>query len=162
MTVSEKYAERFRIRYESFRTGCDSAEEMGLWDKENLGEMEVFYLNDITAVILRLIASDGIISGKEVDFVNRAFEFDYTLEELSGIYENCREQIGDSFEGLFEAGIRELNRINPRLVKAYRDLLAIVCAAVAESDGVVSAEEAQEAQRWKRYFEDDGNASFIS
>ena len=153
MNISEKYAEQFRTLYESFRTGCDSLEEMGLWDKDSLGEMEVFYLNDLTAVILRLIASDGVVSRKEAEFVNLAFDLNYTVSELQAVYENCRDYIGASFEDLFAGGVGVLKEKNLRLADAYRRLLAIVCAAVAESDGIVSPEEAAEAAKWQTRFD---------
>lgn len=153
MNISERYAEQFRSLYESFRTGCDSLEEMGLWDKESLGEMEVFYLNDLTAVILRLIASDGVVSRKEAEFVNLAFDLNYSVSELQAVYENCRDYIGASFEELFAGGVGMLKKINPRLAEAYRRLLSLVCAAVAESDGVVSPQEAAEAAKWQARFD---------
>ena len=38
----EMYIDSFKMKHESFLIGCDSIEEMGLWDKEALGEMDVF------------------------------------------------------------------------------------------------------------------------
>ena len=63
---------------------------MGLWDKEALGEMDVFYSNDLTSVIIRLIATDGKITQKEVDFLNETFDFEYTLDELIDVYKQGR------------------------------------------------------------------------
>ena len=66
MSNLENYTQSFRMKYESFLTGCDAMEELGLWDKENLGEMEGYYVNDMVSVIIRLIATDGRITEKEV------------------------------------------------------------------------------------------------
>ena len=48
----EMYIDSFKMKYELFLIGCDSIEEMGLWDKKALGEMDVFYSNDLTSVII--------------------------------------------------------------------------------------------------------------
>ena len=71
------YIEEFKVKYDAFLIGCDSIEELGMWDKEEFGEMDAFYLNDLSSVVIRLIAADGKITQKEVDYLNAPFEFDY-------------------------------------------------------------------------------------
>jgi len=66
----DMYIDSYKTKHEAFLIGCDSIEELGLWDKENLGEMDVFYSNDLTSIIIRLIATDGKITQKEVDYLN--------------------------------------------------------------------------------------------
>lgn len=43
MNELQKKVDFFKMKYESFLIGCDSIEEMELWDKNSLGEMEAFY-----------------------------------------------------------------------------------------------------------------------
>ena len=149
MTKYEMHVEIFRTKLEAFLIGCDSVEEMGLWDKENLGEMDAFYANDMTCVIIRLIAADGRISQKEVDYLNATFDFKYSLKELIDLYEACTQEIGHAFDESFENGISLLRKINAKLADAYKELLALICDIIVESDGVITEAEACEVKRLK-------------
>ena len=149
----EKYIESFKTKYESFINGCDSIEEMELWDKEKLGEMEAFYANDLTSVIIRLIAVDGQISQKEVDYLNESFGFGYSLAELTEVYENCIDNIDHSFDENFENGISYMRQINDNLADAYKELLSTVCEIIINGDGVVTPAEIDEVKRLKEMCE---------
>ncbi len=144
MTTVEKYIDSFNTKFESFLTGCDSVEEMGLWDRETLGEMDAFYVNDLLSVIIRLIASDGNISAKEVQYLNETFGFAYTQEELVAVYNSCQEDIGHAFDESFQNGISYMRKINGKLADAYKELLALSCRIIVEGDGVVAPEEIAE------------------
>ncbi|MBQ2963827.1 MAG: hypothetical protein IJE14_04115 [Clostridia bacterium] len=145
----EMYIDSFNMKYESFLTGCDSIEEMGLWDKEAYGEMEAFYFNDLTSVIIRLIAADRNISLKEVNYLNETFGFEYTLDELVEVYNACKDDIGSAFDENFENGITYMRRINQKLAEAYKELLGLICDIIIESDGVISSAEVTEVKRLK-------------
>ena len=145
----DMYIESFNTKYELFLNGCDSIEEMELWDKEALGEMDAFYYNDLSSVIIRLIASDGNISSKEVNYFNETFGFEYTVKDLTDVYNSCKEDIGHSFDEKFENGITYMRKINPKLADAYKELLALICKIIIESDGIVSDEEVVEVERLK-------------
>ncbi len=145
----EMYIDSFKMKHESFLIGCDSIEEMGLWDKEALGEMDVFYSNDLTSVIIRLIATDGKITQKEVDFLNETFDFEYTLDELIDVYNSCKDDIGHAFDENFENGITYMRKINAKLADAYKELLALICEIIIESDGVIAESEIAEVKRLK-------------
>ena len=145
----EMYIDSFKMKHESFLIGCDSIEEMGLWDKEALGEMDVFYSNDLTSVIIRLIASDGKITQKEVDFLNETFDFEYTLDELIDVYNSCKDDIGHAFDENFENGITYMRKINAKLADAYKELLSLICEIIIESDGVIAESEIAEVKRLK-------------
>ncbi len=143
------YSEEFKFKFEKFLMGCDSIEEMGLWDKDTLGEMDVFYSNDLSSVIIRLIASDGMISEKEVQYLNETFGFEYTLDELTDVYDSCKEDIGHSFDEEFENGISYMRKLNGKLADAYKELLALICDIIVESDGVISETEIEEVKNLK-------------
>ena len=143
------YIDSFKMKHESFLIGCDSIEEMGLWDKEALGEMDVFYSNDLTSVIIRLIATDGKITQKEVDFLNETFDFEYTLDELIDVYNSCKDDIGHAFDENFENGITYMRKINAKLADAYKELLSLICEIIIESDGVIAESEIAEVKRLK-------------
>ena len=145
----KNYVDSFKMKYESFLTGCDSIEEMGLWDKEAYGEMDVFYSNDLASVIIRLIAVDGVIAQKEVDYLNTTFGFDYTLAQLQEVYNNCKEDIGHAFDETFENGIALMRKINAKLADAYKELLSLICTIIMEGDGTVVAAEIEEVRRLK-------------
>lgn len=145
----EMYIDSFKMKHESFLIGCDSIEEMGLWDKEALGEMDVFYSNDLTSVIIRLIATDGRITQKEVDFLNETFDFEYTLDELIDVYNSCKDDIGHAFDENFENGITYMRKINAKLADAYKELLSLICEIIIENDGIISESEIAEVKRLK-------------
>lgn len=139
----------FKSKYESFLIGCDAIEETGGWDKDAFGEMDVFYENDLVGLILRLVAADGKISEKEVEYVNKNFGFGQTVQSLGAAYENCRGALGASFDENFKKGVALMQKINAKLAAAYRELLGIVCDIVVASDGEISPEEIEEAKRIK-------------
>ncbi len=141
MNRIDKLTEEFRSKYETFQIGCDSLEEVGSWNKDELGEMDVFYENDLVSVILRLIASDGKISANEVEYLNENFGFDYSAAELKEVYKRSGDEIERSFDENFANGISYMRSISPNLADAYKELLGLICDIIAESDGVVSDEE---------------------
>ncbi|MBQ4612234.1 MAG: TerB family tellurite resistance protein [Clostridia bacterium] len=149
MVTLEQYVDSFKMKHESFLAGCDSIEEMGLWDKEKLGEMDVFYSTDLASVIIRLIAVDGKITPHEVEYLNKTFAFDYTLEELEEVYANCYDDIGQAFDEAFENGITHMRKINEKLADAYKELLSLVCEIIIASDGVLTTAEIDEVKRLK-------------
>ena len=142
-----KLVESFKFKHERFIIGCDAVEEVGAWDKEQYGEMDAFYSTDLCSVILRLIAVDGTITPREVTFLNETFGFEYTLEELVEVYENCKEDIDHSFDESFENGISLMRSISPKLADAYKELLSLVCDIIICSDGDISDAEVAEAHR---------------
>ncbi|MBR6825978.1 MAG: TerB family tellurite resistance protein [Oscillospiraceae bacterium] len=145
----DMYTESFKMKYDSFLTGCDAIEELGQWDKEAHGEMEAFYSNDLISVIIRLIATDGVITRKEVEYLNETFSFDYTQEELTEIYKSSKEDIGHAFDETFENGIAYMRKINSKLADAYKELLGLVCAIIICSDGIIAESEVAEVKRLK-------------
>lgn len=149
MNNLDMYTESFKLKLEKFLLGCDAIEELGLWDKEQFGEMDVFYQNDLVSIIIRLIAADGVISGREVDYLNKNFGFSYSIAELRDAYQNCREEIGHSFDEAFENGITLMRSINEKLADAYKELLGLICDIIIESDGVVTETEQEEVKRLK-------------
>lgn len=149
MEQLKRYVESFKTKYEAFLTGCDAVEELGLWDKEKLGEMDVFYTADLTGVIIRLIAVDGKISQKEADYLNETFGFEFELEELENVYENCGDEIDHAFDENFENGITHMRKINSKLADAYKELLALVCDIIIVGDGVIAESEREEVRRLK-------------
>lgn len=143
------YIEEFKVKYDAFLIGCDSIEELGMWDKEEFGEMDAFYLNDLSSVVIRLIAADGKITQKEVDYLNATFEFDYNLEDVINIYHNSGDEIEHSFDENFENGITCLRKINEKLADAYKALLSLVCEIIIKSDGIVTESELAQVHRLK-------------
>lgn len=147
MNDLQNYVESFRQQYEAFRTGCDALEEQGVWSTDLRGEMEAFFENELISVILRLITTDGVITAREVEYLNKTFCFDYSLETLRAVYENCKEELERAFNEQFENSITHMRTINPRLADAYKQLLGLACRIILASDGVVTESEMAEARR---------------
>lgn len=148
----DKLTDEFKLKYERFWIGCDSLEEIDCWNKNEYGEMDVFYQNELISVILKLVVADGEISDAEVRYLNENFGFDYSVGELADIYENCREEIGDSFAERFAGGIAMMRSVNEKLADAYKELLNLICDIIIESDDVVAPEEIEEAKKLKALF----------
>ncbi|MBR6045919.1 MAG: TerB family tellurite resistance protein [Ruminococcus sp.] len=144
--------QEFNTKYERFFIGCDAVEDSGLWDIEEYGDMEAFYQNDLVSVIIRLIAADGSISSKEVEYLNKSFGFEYTVEELNEVYRSCKDDIGSYFDEQFQNGISVMRSKNEKLADAYKELLGLICDIIASSDGIVSPEEADEIRNLKSMF----------
>ena len=103
--------------------------------------MDVFYESDLVSVILKLIASDGKISGSEVAYLNQNSGFGYTVAELSDVYESSKEEIDGNFVDNLENGLARLRSVNGKLADAYKKLLSLICDIIRESDAAVSPEE---------------------
>ena len=146
------YTEEFNLKHEQFIIGCDAIEEAGLWDKEAYGEMEAFYSADMACIIIRLIAADGRITDKEVDYLNENFGFDYDLVTLIHAYESSKEVLGEAFDEFFVKGIELLESINAGMAKAYRALLSLACDIIIASHVVVTSAEIKELERVKSLF----------
>ena len=144
--------QEFNTKYERFFIGCDAVEDSGLWDIEEYGDMEAFYQNDLVSVIIRLIAADGSISSKEVEYLNKSFGFEYTVEELNEVYRSCKDDIGSYFDEQFQNGISVMRSKNEKLADAYKELLGLICDIIASSDGIVSPDEADEIRNLKSMF----------
>ena len=144
--------EEFKSKYERFLIGCDAIEELDQWDKEAHGEMDVFYQNDLVSVILRLIAVDGEIGAKEVEYLNEIFGFDYSLDELVDVYESCEDNIDRSFDEIFKNGVTVMRSINEKLANAYKELLELICDIIIASDENIAPEEMIEVGKLKKLF----------
>ncbi len=152
MNKLDMLTEEFKSKYERFLIGCDAVEELNLWDKEEYGEMDGFYQNDLVSVIIRLIAADGEISSEEVKYLNANFGFDYTLDELRDVYRNCEDELSHSFDEQFENGVSVMREKNEKLADAYKELLCLICDIIIESDDVVAQAEIDEATNLKKLF----------
>ena len=149
MDKIEMLSESFKLKYELFLNGCDSLEEIDRWDKESLGEMDTYYVNDLVSVVLRLIAADGVFSEKETEYLNRFFGFDYTPEDLQKIYADLKDAIDALFSEGIASGIEMLREINLPLSETYRDLLCTACDVIIASDSVIDGAELLLAQQLK-------------
>lgn len=145
----KSYSDGFKLKFEKFLTGCDAIEEMGLWDKESYGEMDVFYTGDLVSVIIRLIAADGNFTIKETTYLNDFFGFQYSVEELQEVYEDCGDAITDIFHKGVTNGLTVMKSINEKLAAAYADLLVTACDIIIESDGIIAPSEIETAKKLK-------------
>ena len=143
----ESLTEEFRTKYERFILGCDALEDLKEWDKDALGEMDVYYENELLGMILRLIVADGKISAKEAEALNRSFGFSQTPESLAEVYENCRDRFDLPIEVDFSESLRHLEAENTKLADAFRELLSLICDILIGSDGMITASEIEAAQR---------------
>jgi len=153
MTKLDELTESFKMKFERFMLGCDSVEELNEWDKDENGEMDVFYENDLLSIIIRLIAVDDSFSAKEVEYLNKAFGFTYTVEELKDVYDTSAEYFGEDFDKNFSAGVDMLERVNAKLAEAYKELVILACDIITESDEYIALSELMEIKKVKELCE---------
>lgn len=146
MNKLDSLTDSFVNRLESFMIGCDSQEEIKAWNKEINGEMDAYYLNEFISTVLRLVAADKIINENEVEYINQCFGFDYSLEELQEIYDNCHEEISGSISDRLSDDYKRLQTINNKLAEEFKQLLILMCDVIVESDGVVNDSEKKELE----------------
>ncbi|MBQ6836351.1 MAG: TerB family tellurite resistance protein [Clostridia bacterium] len=149
MEKMKNYSEEFKFKFERFMTGCDSLEEAQAWDKEALGEMDVYYTNELVSIAIRLISSDGRFSGGEAQFMEDMFGFECTPSQLEDIYENCEDNLETMFDEGSANGFTLMKNINEKLADAYKELVALVCEIVMEADGSVVKAEMAAAEKIK-------------
>lgn len=131
----------FKLQYEQFRIGCDAMEELGLWDKEALGEMEAYFEEELTSLLLGVIAADGSVSQREAAQLNALFGLSYPVERLKRLYANGAEGLKTLLDETPGSGIALLRARNGRLADAYRTLLFLACDILIAADGTVSEDE---------------------
>ncbi|MCR5510974.1 MAG: hypothetical protein K6F54_08515 [Lachnospiraceae bacterium] len=141
--------ETFRARFDAFTNGCDSLEEIEAWDVEEYGDMDVYYLNEILSIILRLIVVDGKISSREVEYLNKNFGFEYSREELEEICAGTLSELYDSFEERIASDITLMGDVNVKLAEEFKELVELVCNIIAESDENIAEEEREEIRKMK-------------
>ena len=149
----DKLSEEFKIKYEQFIIGCDSAEDIFRWNKDKNGEMDVYFENEILCVIVRLIVSDGEIGEKEVEYLNKNFGFRYTAEDIREMYEGSREELNNGFYGRIKKDVSDLNEIGEKFASAFKELLGIITGIVLESDGYATDSELAEISELKSIIE---------
>ena len=141
MSNYEQYALAFKHHYDELLISCDALEQEGLWPTEELGEMDMYFANDISCVLVKLIAADGKFDELEVSFMNEALGFHYTPGELEEVYEECWERLPDLFTETVPESIRTLYDLNPSLADTYREMLKALCKFVTACDGEVRFSE---------------------
>ena len=141
MSSLQEYMAGFRLNYEKFLVGCDALEEEGLWPMDELGEMDVYFANDLACVIIRLIAADGVFAEEEIDFLNGALGTNYTVEELESVFNWCGDIINTMFEREIDESIAQLTELNPDLAAIYKQMLELIAQIVIKSDGVITESE---------------------
>ena len=82
-------AEQFQTKVEAFLEACESLQDRGLWEEEEYGNVQAYYVNDLVCIIARIIAADGEITERETEFLGEVFGFDYSVEELEEVYDIC-------------------------------------------------------------------------
>ena len=147
MSSAKEYIDDFKANYEQFMLSCDAVEEEGKWPKDELGEMNAYFMNDFACVIIRLVAADGKIDEEELAFLNDALGFDYKAEELEELYKNDGDRIDAYFETELDDSLAMIKGINEKLAESFKNLLVMVGKIVVESDGVVTEEEKGAAQK---------------
>lgn len=141
MSKLQDLTEGFQLQYEKFLHGCDAIEMNGDWDVYESGDMETYYFNDMLCLILHLVSVDGEFSGTEADFVNAIFGSQYTVKELTGIYQSEKKDIQSMVQDEIPADYRRLININEGLANHFKEMLFSICEIISESDGIVKKAE---------------------
>lgn len=150
----ESMAYEFRFKFEKFMLGCESAQEIEHWNIERFGEMDAFYSNELTILVLKLVVSDGQVSHKEVEFINNLFGFDYSVEKLVELCSLSHEEVSYYVDEELDNGMALLQRINKKLASFYRDLMLLLCEIIIACDGDINVAELTEAKKLRAILDD--------
>ena len=141
MNKFNEYVNGYKLKLEKLVICCDGLEEDNNWNLEEFGEMDSYLINELMSVVLPLIAVDGKISEREVEYVNRIFGTEYSLPDLLVI---CMDVEDVDYKEIDER-IREtselLKVINKELEESYRDMYVALCELIEVSDLNLSVEE---------------------
>ena len=147
MTSLNDYTEGFKLKYDQFVHACDAAEAEGLWDTREYGEMEGYCFSVLMGVILHVINVDGSVSAREAESLNRNFGFDYTVEDLVGLFYSVGEEVEGNYLENAKAGIALLRKLPGGIADDFIELLGLICNIAAASDEGVSEKELEELRR---------------
>lgn len=141
MNKFNEYVNGYKLKLEKLIICCDGLEEDNNWNLEEFVEMDSYLINELMSVVLPLIAVDGKISEREVEYVNRIFGTEYSLPDLRVI---CMDVEDVDYKEIDER-IREtselLKVINKELEESYRDMYVALCELIEVSDLNLSVEE---------------------
>ncbi len=137
----------FTQKYESFMNRCSDLNKNEAWDEDEYCEMSLFYESSMANLVLSLLASDGVIHEKEVDFINRFGIGSYTderLQEIIGI-------LGDNIDRYYnEDIIRDidlLKKVDEGMAKEYTELVKAACELIISCDDEVTDNEKKRSQQ---------------
>ena len=132
---------QFRERYDCMADLCAAAENDGRWDRDRDGSMEGFAFAALSGAILSLIVSDGNVGERETAYLNGAFGFDYTVDELLGLFRFSASDLRDNAVQNVTETVRALDESDPAAGAEFRALLKLACQIISESDDGVAEKE---------------------
>lgn len=135
--------EQFQTKVETFLEACKSLEDRGLWEEEEYGNVQAYYVNDLVCIITRIIAADGEITEREVQFLGEVFGFDYSVEELEEVYEICLDSIRDMFETGVNEAYQLLKNKDMDMADSYKELILLAGKVAMDSDGMIMSSAAE-------------------
>lgn len=153
MKEIDRLTDSFKIELEIFINGCDQKENDLKWNREENGEMEAFYQNDLITFVVYLMFADGDISETEADYLNKTFGFEYTVDELREIYDFLQNEPEGSFDDQLVEDVRLLIDLDEKMGKAFIELLLRLCDIIAQSDDRVEEAELQKIASIKERLE---------
>ena len=146
--MSEKTA-LFKSQYKNFTEMCEQSEGLDQWDTSKYGLTEEYVLEDLFALALHFIAVDGEIADGEVSAFNECLGYEYGTEELTDIYENCREIIDYGVEERLKEDLMSLEQLDSHLAAAFEGMVFTLLEILSESDGYFGISEQEEILRLK-------------
>lgn len=125
MSSQREYA----VLWEKFADACDKMERDGIWETEQYGGMKAYFANDMLCILLKLAASDKIVTYTECDMINDIIGTTITRDEANEIL----TQLGD-VDGMVSQGYALLRELDAKAAGDYKDMIRLACIAVSESD----------------------------
>ena len=137
----DKQISKLIVQKDLFMIACDSAEQRGLWNVEEHGEMKLFFDSIFVSTLLRLVASDTLFSDKEIKLIQNVFEIEYSRDEIVKLYDEIdyHENTARYIERLNNYYTKLCER-DPVLGELFRSIESIICEIVIELDGVYAEE----------------------
>ncbi|MBQ3284214.1 MAG: TerB family tellurite resistance protein [Ruminococcus sp.] len=141
MQEKDKLTDGFKLKLEIFINGCDQKEIDLKWNREERGEMEAFYQNDLITFVISLMYADGKISVDEANYLNKTFGFEYSVKELREVHEFLQTELEGKFDDQLVDDVRYLISLDQKMGESFIDLLLMLCDIISQSDDAVAEEE---------------------
>ena len=137
----EMLVEQFQDQYARLVRDCAEAEASGRWNAERDGSAEGFAFSALSGAILSLIISDGNVGEHETDYLNRIFGFDYSVDDLLGLFRFSTGDLRKNAVPNVREAVRILREADPAAAADFQNLLRLACRIISESDdGVLDVE----------------------
>lgn len=137
----------FSQNYNEFIEKCAAFNSSEAWDEDEYCEMSLFYESSMANLILSLMACDGVIHEKEVDFINQFGIGTYTAERIEEIIGFMGSSVERYYNEDIIRDIELLKEVDEGMAEEYTGLVKAACELIISCDDEIADEEKKRSQQ---------------